>query len=209
MPRTHKPSGKSRHDPLLVQLDEDEVEAKYGRISQPGKRKKSRQSSNIDEESSEVKSFTVICFICLSLFQAILDPKTSRRIFELAKDQQDELEIPDDHDVDQDIDEDRMAVLSKPRMQVNFEEDDEDDERNSEDGGEIEKEYVSTIVTGIRDTISWDLLQEIDAGDMEALDTFLPANAGERKTLADLIFAKLDSGEVVSTATIQKVHQGA
>ena len=55
----------------------------------------------------------------------------------------------------------------------------------------------------------WDLLQEIDAGDMEALDTFLPANAGERKTLADLIFAKLDGGEVVSTATIQKVHQGA
>ena len=43
---------------------------------------------------------------------------------------------------------------------------------------------------------------------MEALDRFLPANAGERKTLADLIFAKLDSGEVVSTATIRKVHQG-
>ncbi|KIM45939.1 hypothetical protein M413DRAFT_440994 [Hebeloma cylindrosporum] len=170
MPRAHKPSGKSRHDPLLVQLDEDEVEAKYGRISQPGKRKKSRQSSNIDEESSEV----------------ILDPKTSRRIFELARDQQNELEIPDDLDVEQDIDEDRM---SKPRMQVTFGEDDEDDERNSEDGEEIEKEY------------------EIDAGDMEALDTFLPANAGERKTLADLIFAKLDSGEVVSTATIQKVHQ--
>lgn len=43
---------------------------------------------------------------------------------------------------------------------------------------------------------------------MEALDTFLPANAGERKTLADLIFAKLDSGEVTSTAAIKKVHQG-
>jgi len=43
---------------------------------------------------------------------------------------------------------------------------------------------------------------------MEALDTLHPANAGERKTLADLIFAKLDSGEVTSTATIQKVHQG-
>lgn len=51
--------------------------------------------------------------------------------------------------------------------------------------------------------------QEIDAGDMETLDAFLPANAGERKTLADLIFAKLDSGEVVSTAAIKKVHQGA
>lgn len=55
MPRAQKSSGKSRHDPLLVQLDEDEVEAKYGRISQPGKRKKSKiNSRNDDEDSSEV-----------------------------------------------------------------------------------------------------------------------------------------------------------
>lgn len=50
--------------------------------------------------------------------------------------------------------------------------------------------------------------QEIDAGDLETLDTLLPANAGERKTLADLIFAKLDSKEVTSNAAIQKVYQG-
>jgi essential nuclear protein 1 len=54
MPRAQK-SGKSRHDPLLVQLDDDEVEAKYGRISQPGKRKKSRINTS-EEESGEVKS---------------------------------------------------------------------------------------------------------------------------------------------------------
>lgn len=53
MPRAQRPSnGKSRHDPLLTQLDEDEANAKYGHISQPGKRKKSRQ--NIDEDLSEV-----------------------------------------------------------------------------------------------------------------------------------------------------------
>jgi hypothetical protein len=50
--------------------------------------------------------------------------------------------------------------------------------------------------------------QEIDAGDLETLDALLPANAGERKTLADLIFAKLDSKELTSNAAIQKVHQG-
>lgn len=44
---------------------------------------------------------------------------------------------------------------------------------------------------------------------METLDALLPANAGERKTLADLIFAKLDSKEeVTSNAAIQKVYQG-
>ena len=43
---------------------------------------------------------------------------------------------------------------------------------------------------------------------METLDALLPANAGERKTLADLIFAKLDSKEPTSNAAIQKVHHG-
>lgn len=50
--------------------------------------------------------------------------------------------------------------------------------------------------------------QEIDAGDLETLDALLPPNAGERKTLADLIFAKLDSKELTSNAAIQKVHHG-
>ena len=40
--------------------------------------------------------------------------------------------------------------------------------------------------------------QEIDSGDLETLDALLPANAGERKTLADLIFAKLDSKDCTS-----------
>jgi hypothetical protein len=40
--------------------------------------------------------------------------------------------------------------------------------------------------------------QEIDSGDLETLDALLPANAGERKTLADLIFAKLDNKEQTS-----------
>ena len=31
----------------------------------------------------------------------ILDPKTSKRIFQLARDQQDELEVPDDEDVNE------------------------------------------------------------------------------------------------------------
>ena len=49
MPRTIKHSGKSRHDPLHVQLDDDQIEAKYGRLSQPGKRKKSKKPSGDDE----------------------------------------------------------------------------------------------------------------------------------------------------------------
>lgn len=55
MPRAQKQSQKPRHDPLFVQLNEDEVEAKYGRISQPGKRNKSRKTD--DDDAGDVPPF--------------------------------------------------------------------------------------------------------------------------------------------------------
>lgn len=49
MPRVQK-STKQRHDPLLAQLNEDELQAKYGRVTQPGKRQKGRKSSADDND---------------------------------------------------------------------------------------------------------------------------------------------------------------
>lgn len=42
---------------------------------------------------------------------------------------------------------------------------------------------------------------------MDALDALLPKNSSERKTLADIIFAKLESGETSGAAVIQKSRQ--
>lgn len=53
------------------------------------------------------------------------------------------------------------------------------------------------------------VLQEIDSGDMQTLDAMLPANALERKTLADIIFSKLENGETGNAAAIQKSQQSA
>ncbi|KAJ6567281.1 Bystin-domain-containing protein [Mycena vulgaris] len=155
MPATRKSSGKSRHDPLLVQLGGDEVEAKYGRVSQPGKRKKSKNTP--EEDASEV----------------ILDPKTSKRIFELARDQQDELQMADEEEEDA-----HPSALTRPRL------DDDDDDSEL---GDVEDEDVEEIF-------------EIDEGDLETLDALHPHNAGERRTLADIIFAKLESGETENAA---------
>ena len=49
MPKAPKATSKAKHDPLHVQLGEDEVYAKYGRVSQPGKRRKSRANDDDDE----------------------------------------------------------------------------------------------------------------------------------------------------------------
>jgi essential nuclear protein 1 len=42
---------------------------------------------------------------------------------------------------------------------------------------------------------------------MDALDALLPKNAGERRTLADVIFAKLDDSDNQGAAVIQKTRQ--
>ena len=56
MPRAQKSASKPKHDPLHVQLDEDSVHAKYGNVSQPGKRKKSKRDKSDRESEDEVRS---------------------------------------------------------------------------------------------------------------------------------------------------------
>ena len=60
MPRAQKPASKPKHDPLHVQLHEDSVHAKYGGVSQPGKRKKSRREKSDRESEDEVRQMK--CF---------------------------------------------------------------------------------------------------------------------------------------------------
>ncbi|KAJ8698269.1 snoRNA-binding rRNA-processing protein, variant 2 [Pleurotus ostreatus] len=172
MPRALK-SGKPRHDPLHVQLDDDELLAKYGRVSQPGKRKKSRtQGKNDGEEDANG--------------EVVLDPKTSQRIFELAKDQQDELEMPEDDEEETT----EVSSFSRPRMPVLQGDDDDDDELYGDDIQDAEEIF------------------NIDEEDMQTLDALLPPSSTERRTLADIIFSKLEQGESGNSAVIQKVQQG-
>ncbi|KAG5727747.1 hypothetical protein E4T56_gene20785 [Termitomyces sp. T112] len=167
MPRATK-SLRARHDPLLAQLREDETNEKYGRISQPGKRKKSKKGPG-DDENSEV----------------ILDPKTSQRIFELARAQQDELEMPEDEPV--------VASSSRLRSHAMRDNPDEDDDEDDQNLSEMDEDIEEIL--------------EIDAGDLDTLDALLPSNSGERRTLADIIFSKIQEGETGGAAVIQKVQQ--
>jgi essential nuclear protein 1 len=73
--------------------------------------------------------------------QVILDQKTSRRIFELARDQQDELQMPEDEDVLEDADDEQMDVMSRPRTHTFFDDEDEDEAIDTT-GAELEEEYV-------------------------------------------------------------------
>ncbi|KZT13102.1 cell adhesion protein byn-1 [Laetiporus sulphureus 93-53] len=172
MPRAAKSTGKERHDPLHVQIAEDELHAKYGRVSRPGKRVKTKNPKP-DDEAGEV----------------ILDSKTSKKIFQLAREQQEELGPWDDGEEEEEDDEDR-ANFSLTRTQEIPDEDEDDLERFENDDYEEEVEEI-----------------EVDENDMKTLDALLPANAGERRTLADIIFAKLEDFESGQTTIIRKTSE--
>lgn len=136
----------------------------------------------------------------------ILDPKTSKKIFELARDQQEEVGTWEDDEEEEE--ETERPSFTVPRTQV-FDDDEEDDdlERYDQDDYEEEvEEIVSVRLLWLQSTAHNQ--QEVDEGDLKTLDALLPANAGKRRTLADIIFAKLDDMESGKSTVIRKVEQG-
>ena len=66
MPKAPKAAAKPKHNPLHVELGEDEVIAKYGRISQPGRRRKSRAQDSDEEGGEVIPSVTAkACSCCI------------------------------------------------------------------------------------------------------------------------------------------------
>ncbi|KAG9078516.1 snoRNA-binding rRNA-processing protein, partial [Ceratobasidium sp. 370] len=164
MPRVSSSSkGKARHDPLHVQLGEDEVYAKFGRVSNTGTRGKKRQDENENE------------------LDVVLDAKTSRAIFDLAKDQQEELDLVDEEGLGGESDEEREPISSRslgPSKATRAPASDNSDEEDEDEYPEEEYEEL-----------------EIDPEDMTALDALMPSNVETRKTLADMIMEKLNAAD--------------
>lgn len=95
-------------------------------------------------------------------------------------------------------------AFSAPRVPNPEEEEEDTDGENYE---EVEEELVRTLILLPHAEII-EICQDIDVDDLNTLDALLPKNSGERKTLSDLIFAKLESGETGGAAVVQKVRQG-
>jgi essential nuclear protein 1 len=59
MPRAASKKSNTRHDPLHHVLNKDEEFEKYGRVSQPGRRKKHRQSEENGDNTEVSRSLTL------------------------------------------------------------------------------------------------------------------------------------------------------
>ena len=92
---------KKRHQPLHVEIDQDNDTAKYGRVSQPGKRRRSRKNGD-EEREDEVRSWQPTpapWSIYSTVSQEVFDSKTSKKIIQLARDQQEELALREELEV--------------------------------------------------------------------------------------------------------------
>ena len=82
-----------------------------------------------------------------SVSQTILDPKTSRRIFELARDQQDELDPPDADEDEEVIEDDFTRPRTRDLEQLDDDDDDEgEDEQFQGFSGDEEREFVRRLL---------------------------------------------------------------
>jgi len=102
MPRVTKPQ-KPRHDPLHVELAQDDSLKKFGRVTVPGKRRKGDfQSNGVDAEEKEDGAGE--------------NARMSRKILDLAREQQDEvaLEMGQGMGMDDDDDEEEEGGMGEP-----------------------------------------------------------------------------------------------
>ncbi|WRT67870.1 uncharacterized protein IL334_004844 [Kwoniella shivajii] len=175
MPRVVKPQ-KARHDPLHVQIDADESLRKFGRPSKPSKGKKGRGDE--DEYEDEPKAE---------------DARMSKKILDLAREQQEEVNRElgeDDDDVWEDEDDEQEAEPSRrPREIAQIPSDDEDEEEF--DDGEVSGEEYAELEIDPADHATLDKLNAGQSNDPTSQDQGEPP-----KTLADLIFSKMEGGAV-------------
>lgn len=116
--------------------------------------------------------------------------------------------MPDDQDDDNNEAADSRNL--QPQMRTEDDLSDQTDNEETEemsDASDAEVMFVSSP-TCHSDRASH-VKQQLDSADIHALDTLLPRNSGERRTLADVIFSKLENNKSGNVTVVQKVPQGS
>ena len=214
-----KGSGAQRHNPLHQQMKEDELTSRFGLVSQPGRRNKQKSSKksskNDDEDDAQADVYAapqgmVVGGKAGGGNKKFIDPKLSRNILRLAREQQEELEAEELELQRAQTTDEPEASGSKDAIRNNNGQmpEDSDDEEHDASDAELDDEEAEYGENGWS---SYDANLEIDPSDRALLDKFeaqhkleaeddeaMDAQEGRRggnKTLADLIMEKIDQAE--------------
>ncbi|BFZ61209.1 snoRNA-binding rRNA-processing protein [Saitoella coloradoensis] len=171
MPKTAKVT-RPRHDPLHLELQEDNAEA-TGAVWAGARTQRKKFA---DREARPEKE------------EEYVDPKLSRKILQLAQEQQDELDT--ENGVVKAAPAPRKDTLNQPRLEMVDDEEGEEDEEEYEDFGDDVVEEI-----------------EVDEGDEELFKKFLPSGLGERQSLADMIMQRIKEKEAGVPSAAPEVDQ--
>ncbi|CAD6901613.1 hypothetical protein CF336_g6488 [Tilletia laevis] len=211
----------ARHDPLHAQLREDDVIAKYGTVSAPGRRKHKKHTPAADGDDQPAAPVAMISGATSAgslQRSSYIDPRLSRNILRLAREQQDEIDREQagpaqpqppqassssslarirhskaDMPEDDDDDDDNVPQ----RRTADDHEDDDDDDDFPEDAGEDEEVYEELEI----DPSDTQLLARLGAAAADHDDEHDLGAGGARRggsSLADMIMAKIEEADKIS-----------
>lgn len=221
-------NGSQRHNPLPQQLQQDQLTSKFGLVSAPGRRsKKSKakpQSASDDEDDQ--KQYAAPQGMVTggkaggssNKEKKYIDPKLSRNILRLARQQQEEIEREEmelqqpDLGASSSSAPNGMTARDGPRASASaaMPEDSDEEEADLDELGELDDDEAEMGANGWN---SYDANLEIDPSDRALLDKFEAEHRGEdegeqdapmgagafggrgNKTLADLIMEKIEAAE--------------
>jgi essential nuclear protein 1 len=180
-------SSSSRQDPLYAQIHADELTSKFGKVSAPGRRAKGEASGEDDIDSMKVTG--IKAGGGSKGDSKFVDPKLSRNILRLAREQQEEI----------DAEEAQIAQGSSsadprnaPREALSLDDSDGEGPASEMDDGELASDEE------LGNAEEYEEL-EIDPQDAEMMarygeDDQAEASRGNR-TLADMIMEKIEAAE--------------
>jgi essential nuclear protein 1 len=188
-----------RHDPLGAQMQADEMTSKFGTVSAPGRRNKQKLNEKENGETGVGETDEPSLRITGAKAGQFIDPKLSRNILRLAREQQQEIEA-----------EEAQAGLTEAeangktdfrnQSKITLDDSDEEDFEGEDDDGELGSDMEEG---GEQGEEAYEEL-EIDPEDAKWMDKFAEndqddgrpsASGGGNKTLADLIMEKIEAAE--------------
>lgn len=222
-------NGSQRHNPLPQQLQEDQLTNKFGLVSAPGRRnKKIHKPQSASDDDEDQKQYAAPTGMVIggkaggsNKENKYIDPKLSRNILRLARQQQEEIEREEMQlqnpsaslEASSSSAANRMTPRDRPRGSASAAmPDDSDDEGADLDHlGELDDNEAEMGANG---WASYDANLEIDPSDRALLDKFEAEHRGDdehgeqgahmrasglggrgNKTLADLIMEKIEAAE--------------
>lgn len=192
-------SSAFQHAPLDAQIYADELTSKFGKVSAPGRRAKGVDKTNDNEVREETEHGSGIK---ITSFKAgggdnegskFVDPKLSRNILRLAREQQEEIEA-EEAEAAQSTSTIHKAMDSRyiTREAMNFSDTDDEDASSEMNGGELRSDEEEGNVEEYKEL-------EIDPQDAALMARFDQSDQAEgsrgNRTLADMIMEKIEAAE--------------